>query len=56
MEGLQRLVPSAQNIVVVVPHKLVNWFVQWNHNYPNPMGPGMVHKSEKSVFLKLCIK
>ena len=23
--------------------------------YPNPLGPGVVHKSEKSISLKLCI-
>ena len=29
--------------------------IQWNLSYPNPLGPGVVHKSEKSVSLKLCI-
>ena len=29
--------------------------VQWNLSYPNPLGPEVVHKSEKSVSLKLCI-
>ena len=22
--------------------------IQWNFSYPNPLGPGMVHKSESS--------
>ena len=29
--------------------------MQWNLSYPNPLGPGVVHKSEKSVPLKLHI-
>ena len=32
-----------------------NW-IQWNLSYPNPLGPGVVHKSEKFISLKLCIK
>ena len=29
--------------------------LQWNLSYPNPLGPGVIHKSEKSISLKLCI-
>ena len=29
--------------------------IQWNLSYLNPLGPGVVHKSKKSVSLKLCI-
>ena len=27
--------------------------IQWNLSYPNLLGPGVVRKSEKSIFLKL---
>ena len=27
--------------------------IQWNLSYPNPLGPEVVHKSEKSISLKL---
>ena len=30
-------------------------YIQWNLSYLNPLGPGVVHKSEKSVSLKVCI-
>ena len=36
-------------------HHIMLQKVQWNLSYPNPLGPGMVHKSEKSISLKLCI-
>ena len=29
--------------------------IQWNLSYLNSSGPGVVHKSEKSESLKLCI-
>ena len=28
---------------------------QWNLSYPNPLGPGVIHKSKKSISLKLSI-
>ena len=30
-------------------------YLWWNLSYPDPLGPGVVHKFEKSVSLKLCI-
>ena len=38
---------------IILPN-VVGRVIQWNLSYPNPLGPGVVHKSEKTISLKLC--
>ena len=48
------------NFCTLDPLKLNVWLflrvaIQWDLSYPNPLRPGVVHKSEKSISQKLYI-